>query len=191
MPADNLASWLRCRWDNLWITLIPGGFSLSTKLHHWLYGPLNEPLRWSLGYAKSLPGALGLAGFVTAGVALSHRTGPVLAMLRLQLLASAFALMLLFWGFSDDGLGRNCLEPLSALLIVFAASATPASWQGWRWLLVFTALETLSVRALGVWFAPAPDGSAINAEALTLAMIVGLATLAPAAWFFLRRAETP
>lgn len=189
LPADNLASWLRCRWDNLWITLVPGGFSLSAKLHDWLYGPLSEPQRWALGYAKSLPGALGLAGFVAAGVALFRRTGPVLATLRLQLLAGAFAFMLLFWGFSNDGLGRNCLEPLSVLLIVFAASATPASWRGWRWLLAFIALETLSVRVLGVLFAPLPDGSALDAEALTLAMIAGLATLAPAAWFFLRRAR--
>jgi hypothetical protein len=36
--------------------------------------------------------------------------------------------MLLFWGFSSDGLGRNCLEPLSIALLV----ATAATWSDRR-----------------------------------------------------------
>jgi hypothetical protein len=36
--------------------------------------------------------------------------------------------MLLFWGFSSDGLGRNCLEPLSVTLLL----ATAATWSDRR-----------------------------------------------------------
>jgi hypothetical protein len=36
--------------------------------------------------------------------------------------------MLLFWGYSSDGLGRNCLEPLSVALVV----ATAATWSDRR-----------------------------------------------------------
>ena len=32
------------------------------------------------------------------------------------------ALVVIFWGFSNDGLGRNCLEPLTIMVIALTAA---------------------------------------------------------------------
>lgn len=189
--AASVTSWLQCRWDNLWLTLTPAGFYFSPFMHAWLDGPLSEPLRWAIGYAKSLPGEVGLLAFCLAAITTLRRARtPVLSLTRLHLLAGALALMLVFWGFSNDGLGRNCLEPLGALLIVYASAAAPG-WRAWRWILPVTALETLSVRVLGVVFNPGFNAAALNTEAIVLATIAAAATVAPAIWFLVTSRGEP
>ena len=133
--AVSLASWLRARWDNMWLTLVPLGFFWSNRMSLWLSGPLHEPLRWTIQYAKTLPGHLGFACFGSAYLALLSRhcrRGDV-GLVRLYLVFGAFVVMLLYWGYSSDGFGRNCLEPLSiTLLIVTAAGwATAPRWMPW------------------------------------------------------------
>ena len=122
--AVSIASWAQTRWDNLWYTLMPGAFFASDRMSAWLTGPLTGSMRWIIQYAKSLPGNLGYAGFVLAVMALLKRPRGRPALVWWHLGAGAFALMLLFWGFSSDGLGRNCLEPLSVALLL----ATAATW---------------------------------------------------------------
>ncbi|HTZ21199.1 MAG TPA: hypothetical protein VMC06_09980, partial [Opitutaceae bacterium] len=122
--AVSLASWARTRWDNLWYTLVPGAFFASDQMSVWIMGPLTASMRWIIQYAKSLPGNLGYAGFGLVAVALMRRPRERPALVWWHLGAGAFALMLLFWGFSSDGLGRNCLEPLSIALLI----ATAATW---------------------------------------------------------------
>lgn len=133
--AVSLASWLRARWDNMWLTLVPSGFFWSKRMYVWLSGPLNEPLRWTIQYAKTLPGHLGFSCFGLAYLALLSRHGlrGDVGLVRLHLVYGAFVVMLLYWGFSSDGLGRNCLEPLSITLLIATAAgwSTAPRWMPW------------------------------------------------------------
>ena len=126
--AASFASWARTRWDNLWFTLMPGALYASDRISAWIMGPLPNSMRWIIQYAKTLPGNLGYAGFVLTVAALMRRPRGRPALVWWHLGAGVFALMLLFWGFSSDGLGRNCLEPLSVALVV----ATAATWSDRR-----------------------------------------------------------
>jgi hypothetical protein len=178
--AIGWASWLKCRWANLWLTVTPGGFYLSANMQGWLEGPLAPPLRWAIGYAKTLPGGLGLGCFLVACASLTRRVPPVLREMRASLIGGALALMLVFWGFSSDGLGRNCLTPLAAILMIYAVAVFPR-WNGWPWLLALTALETLSVRLIGILGAADFTAREVNGEAVVLGGLVLIATLAPLA----------
>ncbi len=189
--AKSLLTWLQCRFDNFWLTLVPGGFFASGHMRMWIEGSINEPLRWAIGYAKTLPGALGFAAFAVAAFALLRRPSSAATGFRRHLLFGGFALMLAFWGFSSDGLGRNCLEPLAVLLIVYTAAAIRPGWPGWRWLLLLTVMEALSVRFIGVVFAPSFSRSSVDAAAIGLSALTVLASLAPAVWFVLRPTARP
>src|SRR3546814_20607713 len=70
------------------------------------------------------------------------------------ILMSGFGFMLVFWGFSGDGLGRNSLEPLSILLIIFAAASKPELLQRMTILLPVLALESQWLAISGFVFAP-------------------------------------
>ena len=74
----------------------------------------------------------------------------MLSAYRAWLLAGSGAVMLVFWGYSSDGLGRNCLEPVAVLLIIYAAGLRAPSWPGWQWLFVLTAIEAMAVRGIGI-----------------------------------------
>jgi hypothetical protein len=185
--ATSIASWLSCRLENLWLTLVPTAFYFSHHMVSWTDGILSKPLRWTIGYAKSLPGEIGFVAFPIALMALVRRKAALLAGLRTYLLFAAFSLMVLFWGYSRDGLGRNCVEPVAVLLIIFTAAAMPADWRPWRWLLLLVALETASIRSLGIVFAPQFNVGNLNGEAVVLAAVSILATAMPTCWFFLRR----
>jgi len=184
LAAAGWKSWWQCRWDNLWLTLTPGGFYGSGRMQSWLEGAISPPLRWVIGYAKTLPGGLGLGSFLVA-VASLVRPAPAWRGFRLSLLYGTFALMLFFWGFSSDGLGRNCLVPLAVILIVQTTAVFP-TWAAWRWLLLLTALETLFVRFGGIFFAPEFSSGLMNFEALALSGLVAAATLAPLVLTFAR-----
>ncbi len=154
VAAANFRSWLECRFDNLWLTVTPFGFYLSSNMSSWIEGILSPPLRWAIGYAKTLPGGLGLLGYAVAVWAAVRRDSHWPRGFRRHFIYGALLFMLLFWGYSSDGLGRNCLEPLAIVCIVFAAASVDPAWQGWKYILVLTALEAASVRLIGVVCAP-------------------------------------
>jgi len=126
--AASFASWVRTRWDNLWFTLMPVALYASGRISDWIMGPLPNSMRWIIQYAKTLPGNLGFAGFGLAVAALMRRPRGRPALVWWHLGAGALAWILLLAGFSSDGLGRNCLEPLSVALVV----ATAATWSDRR-----------------------------------------------------------
>lgn len=153
--AADFQTWLSVRMSNFWLTLSPGAFFYSDNMQHWIYGPINDALRWSIQYAKTLPGNLGLSCFMVAYLALfSRQTEPVLQAIRQWILIAGFGVMLVFWGFSGDGLGRNSLEPLSILLIIFAAASKPELLQRMTILLPVLALESQWLAISGFVFAP-------------------------------------
>ena len=122
--AASLVDWLYSRASNFWLTLSPGAFFYSKYMHEWLYGALSDPLRWSIQYAKTLPGGLGLSCFILAYSALiSDPLTRLHANIRNYILIAGFFVMIVFWGYSSDGLGRNSLEPVTALIIVFSVAS--------------------------------------------------------------------
>lgn len=154
LPADSIQQWLSVRWSNFWLTLSPAAFFYSGNMHQWLYGALSEPLRWTIQYAKTLPGAIGFLAYPVALSALlsSARHARQLNLVRSFLIIGAFLIMLVFWGFSGDGLGRNSLEPVSVLLMLYVvASKTPAR-RFMPVLLWSVALESLYVQFSGMLF---------------------------------------
>lgn len=119
-PAHNLSSWIQVRVFNVWYTLIPFAFFFSDFMQSWVYGPLNDILRWYTQYAKELPGQLGFSCFLPAYVAFVVYRRTAISKAILALIVIAFLVMDIFWGYSSDGLGRNSLEPLSIIIILFA-----------------------------------------------------------------------
>jgi hypothetical protein len=183
-PALSAASWLICRWHNLELTAIPGAFFRSNHMTGWIEGPLSGVARWGIGYAKALPGAVGLGAYLMAVCLIFRRRAlPASGPFRLALLAAPLALMLIFWGYSDDGLGRNCLEPVSVMLIVWAAAAWPARWRGWRWLIGLAALESVSVRMIGLLADPSFSPRELSAESLILSALALAAAVGTPAVF--------
>jgi hypothetical protein len=155
--AANALSWLRARWLNLWYTLVPGAFSVSPVMRSWLWGPLKEPARWAIQYAKTLPGNLGYMGAALAYFALGRlcvhqgrtATSPELRRFAGWFILPCLAVMVLYWGFSSDGLGRNCLEPLSLAIIAWTSAARPLSIRASALLLGFVAVETMTMVVCG------------------------------------------
>jgi hypothetical protein len=171
-PARSIDTWLTCRLDNTIATLVPAAFFFSPHMHAWLGGPLSPPLRWSVQYAKSLPGHLGFGLFLAAYGVLFRpaRAGP----LRPVTFAvwATLAVMLAYWGYSRDGLGRNCLEPISALAIVLAAVfiEVPTLWH--RLGMGLVALETLFVLVGSMLLGPNFDGWPTDAGSVAAAAVV-------------------
>lgn len=147
-PASSFRTWLQVRIDNVWYTLLPFVFYFDGHMKTWLYGPLNDALRWLIQYAKSLPGHLGFSCFIPAYLSLFARSeDPFFRPYRAALLFGSFATMVLFWGFSADGLGRNALEPLSVLLIIFATAYFPLTQ---RWLCFALPILAIEGQALQI-----------------------------------------
>ena len=60
--------------------------------------------------------------------------------------------MLIYWGFSGDGLGRNCLEPLTVAAIALTASAINIARRWVALLLVLLFIENRWVEFSGFIF---------------------------------------
>ncbi len=123
MPAASLSTWLNTRVDNFWLSLSPGAFIYSGNMKQWAEGPLSEAMRWTIQYAKTLPAGVGfsLCWLAFASFALATEDARR-ASLKYLFCGSALVVMLIFWGFSNDGLGRNCLEPLTIMVIALTAA---------------------------------------------------------------------
>lgn len=153
VAASDFGAWLKVRWNNLWYTLVPFAFFKDGLMKVWVYGPLNEPLRWFTQYAKALPGELGFSCFITAYLALFRFEKNNQSSAMIWLIVSAFMVMLVFWGYSGDGLGRNSLEPLVIFIIIFTcAHYRPSS----KWLYItfpVLAVEGQALQLAGYIFA--------------------------------------
>ncbi|MFG1410930.1 hypothetical protein V5G24_07445 [Xanthobacter sp. VTT E-85241] len=125
-PAKSVLSWLTTRWENFWMTLSPVVYFYSRNMQIWIDGAVSEPLRWTVQYAKTLPAGLGFCLFFPAYMALARPGVDVRLRQLCTVILAAFALMLLVWGFSRDGLGRNSLEPLIPLMVVLCAAQAKA-----------------------------------------------------------------
>jgi len=174
LAAESLGSWLYCRWGNLLYSIAPGAFFCSSNMKSWIEGPVSEPMRWAVYYAKTLPAGVGHGLFFAAIWALVRPTTIGLPIgFRRWLLAGSFATILILWGFSGDGLGRNCLEPLVLLVLVYTAAAK--DWP--RWLVgslaALSLAEAFSVRVIGI--VEGGSGFPCTAEILALAAICLLA----------------
>jgi len=150
IPASSWGTWLACRWHNTWYSFIPFTFFKSEYMKVWIEGPVSEPMRWGIAYAKNLPAGLGHGVFLAA-IWFTLKPSIVLPVgFRRWMIAGTSVVMLAYGGFASDGLGRNCLEPLIVLWVVYTAVANNLP----RWLIYFIAIlslcEAFSVRWIGL-----------------------------------------
>jgi hypothetical protein len=184
LEAHSLTSWLATRWGNLWYSFVPGAFFFSGQMPAWIEGPLSPVLRWAIQYAKSMPANMGFSwAWAAYAVALGLSGGGAWRRRASRDFALGFmlpgtAVMLVFWGFSSDGLGRNCLEPLSAAAIVWVAASWPLSLRLTLWLALPLWAETAYVITVG--FAGA-TGFALPAVGTADCILFALALAALAA----------
>jgi hypothetical protein len=186
-PAASVGSWFAARASNLVHTWVPGAFFFSEHMHVWSGEFLSSALRWTVQYAKSLPAGVGFCLCGLAFVRLAARAGEVARAVKLHLVVVGTVVMLAFWGYSADGLGRNCIEPLSAIVILIAAAAGPVGRLA-KAALVGVTLETAWVGVSGLIlhadFAP----GLLRPEALAVGA-VWIVALALPCWMVWRRAR--
>lgn len=121
--ATTFQEWMSTRISNVYYTLTPFAIYNDGLLKAWLLGPLNDASRWLTQYAKSLPGQLGFVASVAACLSLFfHRWNRQSLAFGGCFIVAALFVMVVFWGYSADGLGRNSLEPVTILLIVFVCA---------------------------------------------------------------------
>jgi len=160
--ALSFGSWLACRWDNLWYSVVPGALWWSGLSVIWAGGSLSTAGHWAMNCAKTLPFGLGIALFPLAVWTLFRRGDRMLVSFRIWMLGGGLLLMLVVWGFSHDGLGRNCLEPLVVCVILATAVAVPRIGRLHKILLAVVALEGTGLLASA--YLANPDFSARLAE---------------------------
>lgn len=146
--AASLGSWFACRWDNIWYSLVPGALWNSQLLVQWAGGSLSIPGHWAMNCAKTLPFGVGIAMFLLVVRWLWVRSNGTLAWFRICVLGVGFLLMVVVWGFSRDGLGRNCLEPLVVFTTIATAAVMPRITRTARVLSAILALEAAALLLL-------------------------------------------
>jgi hypothetical protein len=71
--------------------------------------------------------------FIPAYFALVRRNvQPLQNAIRICLVFIPLCVMIVYWGFSNDGLGRNSLEPLVPMIILFAVAHLPTDTVLWN-----------------------------------------------------------
>ena len=143
--ADSLASWFTARAANAAHTFLTGYWWFTGSPFYWFDDWIDGCARWAVHAGRSLWGQLGTV--LGLGVAVTlWRARRALAPELLYLILPATLTLLVFWGFSRDGLGRQCLEPLTALVLALAAAhwKPDARWLGWA--LLAGALELTFLR---------------------------------------------
>lgn len=184
--TPNIWSWLGCRASNFWLTLSPAAFYYSHYMESWLDGPLSAPLRWAIQYCKTLPGNLGFSAFILAYLSLIRpQPNNSLKSLRNLFLIPGFLLMLIFWGYSPDGLGRNALEPIALVLICLASANF--TWRKWPIVvLAAVAAESLWMEITGFFFAKGFDPASVKADSWSL-ILFSILVSATILWLANRR----
>lgn len=150
--AASLASWLRARWLNLRLTLVPFDFFLGPSMRQWQGLALDGKTRWAVQAAKTLPGELGLSLFWLAYLRFAAPRTDLARRFRTLAIALPFLAMLVYWGYSADGLGRNCLEPVAMLLVIYTAAQQPSLGLREKIFLVALACESAAVALLPLRF---------------------------------------
>lgn len=154
-PAISLGTWLQSRWNGLFYTLMPTGFWFSERFTEWFGLHPSPVVRWNIQYTKTLAPSLGFSCFVVAywrWVEPERRLG--LRLMRLYTLTIPLAFMLLLWGYSDDGLGRDCLQPIVVFLIIYTAAQLDPAKLLFKIALVGLMAETLWVLLSGLFTYP-------------------------------------
>lgn len=186
--APSLESWLSCRWDNIWYSLVPGTLWQSDLLVRWANG-LSTPGHWAMNCAKTLPFGVGIAMFLLVVRWLWVRRNGTLNTFRICVLGAGFLLMVVVWGFSRDGLGRNCLEPLVVFTIIATAAVMPRVDLTARILSVLLALEAGALLLLAYLGNPGFRTANAPSSAWVLIGVTGVAWAA-LTWLALSRPRT-
>ncbi|MCP5196815.1 MAG: hypothetical protein H6974_08535 [Gammaproteobacteria bacterium] len=173
LPAENFTSWLDTRWRNFWLTLSPAAFYFSDNMKSWLDGEIPNYLRWTIQYAKTLPGQVGFSMFLIAYRVILNDCLYITKKSRklkfyLFFIWSAFLLMIVFWGFSNDGLGRNSLEPLTLFIIALSCFYFNFNFKILAVSFTFLLLENRWIEFSGFYFDKDYSSGYVGLESLIL-----------------------
>jgi hypothetical protein len=187
LSALSWKSWWVARWRNAWYTLMPTAFYFSDRSKELGGVKMGGAIRWALQYSKTLPGNIGFVMLVPAYRAVARTLPAKPQRLKWSFIVLPLLVMLLYWGYSDDGFGRNCLQPASlGLIVVTMGSITTTP----RWLPVALGLlgcENLFF--LGLNFFAARTFALEQLTGETVAPLVGCAVLATVPLLFWYRCE--
>ena len=143
--ATSLGAWFMTRVDNAAHTFVPGYWWVTGHPFYWFDDWISGAARWSVFDGRTLWGQLGSLGGLALGWSL-FRHRKTLRTELLGLMLPATVILLVFWGFSRDGLGRQCLEPLTAIVLALGASQLSFSRKTCLTLLVAGAAELIVLR---------------------------------------------
>ncbi|HEY5551860.1 MAG TPA: hypothetical protein VIK52_08225 [Opitutaceae bacterium] len=146
--AASFGTWLSCRWDNFWYSLVPGTLWHSNLLVQWAGGSLSWPGHWAMNCAKTVPFGVGLGLFPAVVWYLFRNVDPLVRLFRRWVIAAGILFMILIWGYNRDGLGRACLEPMVVFIMVATSSSIPRVGLIHRALACVVALEMAALLAL-------------------------------------------
>ncbi|HEY3756012.1 MAG TPA: hypothetical protein VGL42_07685 [Opitutaceae bacterium] len=153
LPAVSAGSWALSRGKSLLDTVVPGAWLADKAAHVWRTRQLNDWLIWSMQYSKTLPSQLGFAGAwipLLAAFKRSHSPDRNGREFGRWFILAGLALAVVFWGYSTDGLGRNCLEPITIGIVLWTATRWPLSRPASRLALAIVLLETLAAHWAGM-----------------------------------------
>ncbi|MBP7141163.1 MAG: hypothetical protein KBA71_04605 [Opitutaceae bacterium] len=181
--ASDPGSWLMARVSNLWYTLMPTALFFIPPPEIAADSLLSASLRWVDGYAGSLAGHVGYFAFLFCATLAAEPGRDFRRRVWGWLIWGALGLMLAVWGTSSGGLGRHGLETLSILLIVVASSTSGLGDRAWKWLMIATTAEAVSLRAIGIFSSASLGSSAISPQTVILSLIVITGTILPLVWY--------
>ena len=181
--ATDLGSWLMTRVSNVWYTLMPTALFFSPPPELAADSLLSVSLRWIDGYSGSLAGSVGYVAFLFCVMSAAEPVPEIRQLLLKWLIWGTLGLMLIVWGTSAGGLGRHGLESLSILMLVVTACASGLNDRAWRWLILATTAETLSLRSFGIFASQSLEGNAMSPQTIILSSIAIFGTIIPVIWY--------
>ena len=146
--ATSWSSWLECRWLNTVRTFVPLVAWWGLLPFPWFGDRIAGAALWSVAASRSLFGGIGLAASVLLLISLRMLWFEHRRLLAALLLASLT--IVVYWGYTNIGLGRQCLEPITAAVVALLGVAAVRRPRWLPWVVALVGAELLLVIAAGV-----------------------------------------
>lgn len=145
--AETIGTWSAARLANAAHTFIPGYWWFTGQPFYWFDDWISGVARWAVFDGRSLWGQLGTVAGLVVGATLLRRATQLREEWIAFILPTA-ATLLVFWGFSRDGLGRQCLEPLTATILAIGVAQLSLN-RGWTTCLLLAGAIELTILRVG------------------------------------------
>jgi hypothetical protein len=176
--ASSFGSWWGCRWRSFVRTFIPFVAYAQQQPFFWFEDLVSGSALWTIYTGRTLFGQLGIGATVALLISARRlwREGRPL----LVSLTAAAVLITVYWGYSDSGLGRQCLEPISAVALALVATTPVFRGRLLPYLLGMAGAEFLYVTIAGIDWAEAEVPGFLLAQELPYAAALTALAFVPA-----------